>query len=88
MKTKSVDYETAADKPQNTKDIIGMLRVAVVSYAHTPIQRGGTATIGEIVDAHIREVISCGGNVSEVSLSFEGIEQQQMLADIYRDTKY
>jgi hypothetical protein len=62
----------------------GTLRIAKVTYDHHPITKGGMATLGEMIDTYIADVIKGGGYVSEVTLSFETHEDQQELAALYR----
>lgn len=62
---------------------IGGLRIAKISYEHVPLYAGGTGSIGEAIDEHIRQTLSGGNLVSEVSVFFETREQQEALAAAY-----
>lgn len=62
---------------------IGTLRIAKVVYEHRPIRTGGTATVGQLIDEYVSNIVRDGGLVSEVTLTFETIEQQEALAAIY-----
>jgi hypothetical protein len=78
-------YESApayADEP--VQPAFGTLRIAKVMYEHHPITKGGMATLGEMIDTYVADVIKGGGFVSEVTLTFETHEQQQELAALYR----
>jgi hypothetical protein len=79
------EYNAYGDAPKPAGPYLGTLRIARVTYDHTPIhtsKNGGT--IGQMVDEHIATVIASGGLVSEVALMFETVEQQHELAKLYK----
>lgn len=75
-------------KPYDTQEVkgnpIGTLRIAKITYDHETITDGGTATIGEVIDEHIRSRLESGALISEVALLFETYEQQHALVAMYR----
>lgn len=96
---KNTDYgygatASVADKkkqPMNNGKQIGGLRIAVVNYEFEPINQakeGETGySIGAIIDQHISERINNGATISEVSLFFDTMEQQNELKNMYLPTQ-
>jgi len=60
------------------------LKLAIVSYVHEELKFGRDGgTIGEAIDNHLREQLSRGHNVQEVSLYFETEQEQHSLREHY-----
>lgn len=81
MKTyKEAKSETVAEPGQ----LLGVLQVAKVVYEDQAIYtQSGGMTLGQMIDRHIAKIVRDGTLVSEIKLSFEGVAQQQALANAY-----
>jgi hypothetical protein len=83
------EFAMAAEQEARQVRGIGLVTVRKIVEEQVPVEGGGSATIGEVIDAHLREMVLAGQDILDVTFSVDPADYEGRAAvrEIYSDSR-